>query len=75
MRFTHLTSVLVIAAISVNILFAQQLFFQHYSGKDGLKARMITSLEWSENGLFVGTDAGIFIKDGADKFKKLKSSI
>ena len=62
MRFTHFTSVLVVAAFCVRFLFAQQLFFQHYSGKDGLKARMITSLEWSENELFVGSDAGIFIK-------------
>ncbi|HAW53167.1 MAG TPA: hypothetical protein DCX54_12710, partial [Flavobacteriales bacterium] len=52
-------------------LFAQQLFFQHYSEKDGLDAGVITSVEWAEGGLYVGSDQGIYKKTESKRFKKI----
>ena len=52
---------------------AQQLFFQHYRSGQGLKAQIVTSVEWTGKGLVVGTNKGLFTLAG-HRFKALYKS-
>ncbi|MEQ8323754.1 MAG: histidine kinase [Vicingaceae bacterium] len=71
MRYQSVICSFLLVMLFSKATLSQELFFQHYSVKEGLRAQVITSIEFAEGQLYIGTDRGLFVRSGSERFKEI----